>query len=313
MFNIKNLTKRIKNKKLRGNISLLVILVLLATSVITLLSINQITRLITYWNQTFNYFRAYYIAKAWTELWLAEVYNREDGFNNKIPKESSIVSWNLLEEYSTFNPYFDTIITWSFKYLTNDARESNECNSWNTIRLGTGEWIMLSLFSDTTTETKKILSGWTDSNSISPLNQNKIKKIQLETPLHSSDPSKLTFAFFTYEEITEGWINDYAMGDIIVKTDRSTNNLNDFLNNDDAESLMNSNSKKYLTIKNSGTWNEVYEFCVTINSNNDLIPYSNSLITTVWHYGDTEVGIQSIVKKWVPDWTLNVIDKTSWS
>lgn len=309
MFNIKNLTKRIKNKKLRGNISLLVILVLLATSVITLLSINQITRLITYWNQTFNYFRAYYIAKAWTELWLAEVYNREDGFNNKIPKESSIVSWNLLEEYSTFNPYFDTIITWSFKYLTNDARESNECNSWNTIRLGTGEWIMLSLFSDTTTETKKILSGWTDSNSISPLNKDKIEKIKLETPLYSSDPSKLTFAFFTYKYDNE--IKDYVMDDIIVKTDQNTNNLENFLKND-AEYLMDNNSKKYLTIKNSGTWNEVYEFCIT-TENESLIPYSNSLITTVWHYGDTEVGIQSIVKKWVPDWTLNVIDKTSWS
>lgn len=311
MFNIKDLTKRIRNKKLKGNISLLVILVLLATSVITLLSINQIMRLISYWNQTFNYFRAYYIAKAWTELWLAEVNNRGDGFNNRIESGSSIISWNLLEEYSAFNPYFDTTITWSFIYLTNDVRESNECNTWNTIRLGTGEWIMLSLFSDTTTGTKKILSGWTDSDNISQFDNNKIKKIKLETTQHSSDPSKLTFAFFTYEEITEGWFNDYAMGDIIVKTDKSTNNLNDFLN-DDAESLMNNNSKKYLTIKNSGTWNEVYEFCVT-TENESLIPYSNSLITTIWHYGDTEVGIQSIVKKWVPDWTLNVIDKTSWS
>lgn len=307
MFNIKNLTKRIKNKKLRGNISLLVILVLLATSVITLLSINQITRLITYWNQTFNYFRAYYIAKAWTELWLAEVNNRGDGFNNRIESGSSIVSWNLLEEYSAFNPYFDTIITWSFKYITNDARESNECNTWNTIKLGTGEWIMLSLFYDKTTETKKILSEWTDSNSISPLSKDKIKKIELTAPQSNNNPAKLTFAFFTYKEESSDWIINYVMDDIIVKTSQNINNLGQFLNND-AKSLIESDSKrKYLTIKNSGTWDEVVEFCITTENSNEFIPYSNSLITTIWHYGDTEVGIQSIVKKWVPDWTINVI------
>lgn len=307
MFNIKNLTKRIKNKKLKGNISLLVILVLMATSVITLLSINQIMRLISYWNQTFNYFRAYYLAKAWTELWLAEVNNREDGFNNRIESGSSIVTWNLLEEYLAFNPYFDTIITWSFKYITNDVRESNDCNTWNTIKLGTGEWIMLSLFSDTTTETKNILSGWTDSNSILPLKNDKIKKIKLKTLQNNNNLNKLTFAFFTYKKTSNDWIIDYVMDDIIVETDKSPNHLEDFLNNP----LTDSEKRKYLTIKNSGTWDEVYEFCVTIDNNNDLVPYSNSLITTIWHYGDTEVGIQSIVKKWVPDWTLNVLGEQS--
>ena len=39
------------------------------------------------------------------------------------------------------------------------------------------------------------------------------------------------------------------------------------------------------------------------------IPYSNFLITVFWYYGDMEVGLQSVVKKWVPDWTLNVLDE----
>ena len=62
--------------------------------------------------------------------------------------------------------------------------------------------------------------------------------------------------------------------------------------------------KWYLTIKNS--WDKDVEFCVTMGGK--LIPYSDSLITVFWHYGDMEVGLQSVVKKWVPDWTLNVIN-----
>jgi len=301
MFNIKNLTKKVKNKKLKGNISLLVILVLLATSVITLLSINQITRLISYWNQTFNYFRAYYLAKAWTELWLAEVYNREDGFNHKVLSWSEIVSWNLVWNFAGFNPYFNMTISWSFETLTNDVRNS-ECK-WNKINLSTGAWIMLSLFYDKTHQTHEILSGWTDEKNIIPLNGEWIKKLTLQ---NWNWANKLTFALFTYKKDKD--IGDYLMDDIVVETDKSANDLNAFLNSTGTAPLINdtNTNKKYLTIKNSGTWNEVIEFCISID-NKTLIPYSNSLITTIWHYGDTEVGIQSIVKKWVPDWALNVI------
>ena len=88
---MKRLISKIKYKRLKGNISLLVILILLASSVISLLSINQIQRLLTYWNMTFNYFRAFYLAKAWTELWLTEVYNSGDGFNHSISGDNLII------------------------------------------------------------------------------------------------------------------------------------------------------------------------------------------------------------------------------
>lgn len=307
MFNLKNLTKKIKNKKLKGNISLLVILILLATSVITLLSINQIQRLITYWNQTFNYFRAYYLAKAWTELWLAEVYNRGDGFNHSVTGGNSIVTWNLVWDYSGFNPYFNMTISWSFLYLTNDIRESEECLDENRIRLETGAGVMLSLFSDITKWTKKILTWWEPE--IKAMNKEEIKKLQLEKDSPSANNS-LTFAFFTYKLTNnEEGEDDYTIDDIIVEKGKDPKDLNSFLSSD-AKYLVDStdtNTKKYLTIKNS--WEEPVEFCITIKSKDIPIPYSNSLITVVWHYGGTEVGIQSIVKKWVPDWTLNVWGK----
>ena len=102
------------------------------------------------------------------------------------------------------------------------------------------------------------------------------------------------------------------MDDIIVKNGQTPSQFSSFLTDPDVSSLINGSdgkTKKYLTIKNS--WNSNVKFCISMG--NDDIPYSNSLITVFWHYGDMEVWIQSIVKKWVPDWTLNVLDEPSGS
>ncbi len=298
---MKKLIAKIRNKRLKGNISLLVILVLLASSVISLLSINQIQRLMTYGNMTFNYFRAFYLAKAGTELGLTEVYNSEDWFSHSVRRESAIVTWNLLSEYSGFNPYFDMTITWKFLNLTEDISKSEICDSWNKLKLDPLAWIMLSLFYDTTSWTHNILSEWT--HNIKPLSLDDIKSIKLEDATPST---KLTFAFFNYNKINNDGIIDYVMDDIVVETEKSPGDLSNFLSNSASSLVSNSSDeiKKYLTIKNS--WEQPVEFCVTMD--NKLIPYSDFLITVFWHYGDMEVWLQSIIKKWVPDWTLNVID-----
>jgi len=299
---MKTLLAKIRNKKLKGNVSLLVIFILLASSVISLLSINQIQRLLTYGNMTSNYFRAFYIAKAGTELWLTEVYNRGDGFN-QILSGDFITTWNFLPEYAWFEPHFNMTITWSFKLLTNDIRETDDCDG-NEIELAPNAWIMLSLFSDSVSWIPDILS---DNDNFAPLLPNTIR--QLEFKKSENISNNLTFAFFNYKRDDE--LDDYYMDNIVVKKNQS--DLKAFLTTDpDVSSLINgsdSGTKKYLTIKNS--WNSNVKFCISMG--NDDIPYSNSLITVFWHYGDMEVWIQSVVKKWVPDWTLNVLDEPSGS
>ncbi len=280
---MKKLLRKIRNKRLKGNVSLLVILILLASSVISLLSINQIQRLLSYGNMTFNYFRAFYLAKAGTELWLTEVYYRGDGFNQVLSGDF-ITTWNFLSGYEWFEPHFNMTITGSFATLTNDIRDS-EC-SWNKIKLATWAGIMLSLFSDNTQgmSLKEILSG-----DIKPNNLEYFRNLSLSDSL--AWDSELTFAFFTYS-------NNGEMTDIVVSTWKD---LKDFLKNKSIPEGQN----WYLTIKNS--WAEDVEFC--IYKDWALIPYSDFLITVFWHYGDMEVGLQSVVKKWVPDWTLNVLDE----
>ena len=189
-------------------------------------------------------------------------------------------------------------ITGSFATLTNDVRNS-ECNDENKIRLTSWAWIMLSLFSDKLSKSdssiKEILSDYSWVNALSDNNIKSIKLISQNWLVY------LTFWLFDYDD-------DWNMSNIFVETWYNLETILDHLDDEDSYGKkLEWKDRKYLTIKNPGTWNEVAEFCITMS--NEPIPYSDSLITVFWHYGDMEVWLQSIVKKWVPDWTLNVLDE----
>jgi len=287
---MKKLFLKIRKKRLKGNISLLIIIVLLASSVIALLSINQIQRLLSYGNMTFNYFRSFYLAKAWTELWLAEIYYSEAGFKHTINSWDAIVTWNLVWNYTWFNPYFTMSITWSFAYITNDIRFSNGCSGDNKIILYSWDWIVLPLFKDDTVWLISNILTW-HSNPIS-LNESFIEDIQF-TELTPADPPELTFWLFSYE-------ND-SMEDFVVKT---WTNLTYFLQNNIENIHTDGSKKNYLTIMNYN--DESVSFCIQ-NSSNNLIPYSDFLLTVHANYWDMEVWIQSVIKKEVPWWFMNVL------
>lgn len=284
---MKNFIAKLRNRRLKGNVSLLVIFILLASSVIALLSINQIQRLLTYGNMTFNYFRAFYLAKAWTELGLTEVYYREAWFEQTINSWDAIVTENFWI-YTGFNTHFTMNISWNFLYLTDDVRYTNECDEENKITLGTGDWIMLSLFVDEMSWLDNILSSSENDDNIKQLTPEEIKRIDFW-----NDVWNFKFWIFAYE-----W---WDMIDIIVN---DWNDLNTFW--DEVSKFLNDykeKRRKYLTIKNS--WDEPVSFCIYWKW---YIPYSDSLITVRGNYGDMEVWLQSVVKKEVPSWSLNVLE-----
>jgi hypothetical protein len=297
---MKEIILKIRNRRLKGNVSLLVIFILLASSVIALLSINQIQHLLTYWNMTFNYFRAFYLAKAWTELWLTEVYYREAGFQQEIGTWDAVVTENLVWAYSWFNPYFTMNISWNFLYLTDDVRYTDKCDNGNRITLWAWEWIVLSLFMDKTHDINKILT-WTNKNNIYKFGEFDVEKIEMTNVSWSwivdEHQKKLTFWLFDYDD-------DWNMENIFVDQ-IALENLGNFLKK--IYYFDTSKNRRYLSIKNHLKWDEVVSFCIT-NSDKKLVPYADSLITVRGNYADMEVGLQSVVKRQSPSWSLNVLD-----
>jgi hypothetical protein len=94
------------------------------------------------------------------------------------------------------------------------------------------------------------------------------------------------------------------MESIFVETWTDLTTFLDKINNNGIKD----STRRYLTIKNPWNSNEVVSFCITTNGTNDiLIPYSDSLITVRGNYGDMEVWLQSVVKKEVPSWSLDVL------
>lgn len=285
MFKRKRITKKIKEKKLNGNISLLVILVLLASSVIALLSINQIQHLMTYGNMTFNYFRSYYLAKAWTELWLTEVYNRDSWFENHVQSGDAIVTENLVWIYTGFNPYFTMNIQSSFKVLTDDVRFG--CEEWNRIELWAWDGIVIPLFKDATRWTNNILTSinW----NLVGLSTSAIQNIKFKHI--SPDNTDFIFWYFVFDEYQN-------MSSINVKT---WTNLHTFIGS------LGSNlggNQKYLTIKNSS--DRAVEICVWWEMD-QVLPYSDAIVTVQANYADMEVWLQSVVKRQTPSWSMNVL------
>lgn len=285
MFKREKIIKKMKVKKLNGNISLLVILVLLASSVIALLSINQIQHLMTYWNMTFNYFRSYYLAKAWTELWLTELYNRDSWFENMVESGDAIVNDNLVWNYVAFNPYFTMDIESNFDILTDDIRFG--CENWNKIELLPWDGVVIPLFKDETQGTKNILNP--TIGDLKGLKENEIRSIKFK----DNNPNNLNLIFWYF--VFKG----QDMYDIEV------------VNWSDLESFLNSlhvydGDKKYLTIKNPPKSDSAVEFCIEWGKNQKL-SYSDAIITVRWNYANMEVWLQSVVKRQSPSWSLNVL------
>lgn len=239
---------------------------------------------------TFNYFRAFYLAKAWTELWLTEVYHREAWFEHTISSWDSIITENLVWIYTWFSPYFTMNISWNFLNLTNDVRYTDSCDDNNKIVLGTWEGVVLSLFTDTTSWSQQILT-WTNESNIEWLSNDEIKQLTMGSTMISS----WWWDYFIF------WLFGYDgedMWNIFVKT---WSDLKNFLTQY-IDSV--GGTRRYLSIKNPWTWDEMVSFCIY---GNWLIPYSDSLITVRGNYADMEVGLQSVVKIQSPSWSLNVL------
>jgi len=83
-------------KKKSGNISILVIFVLLASSLLGILSMNFVQQMIQQSAVVNSYYKTYYLSKAWLELGLAQIKHRGIGFNYTVNTGDQIVLDNFL-------------------------------------------------------------------------------------------------------------------------------------------------------------------------------------------------------------------------
>lgn len=132
------------NKNRKWNISILVIFVLLASSVIGILTMNFVKQLMNYTESVYSYNKAYYHSKAWMELSLVQMDNLWLWFSR------NIWSWNNEIFTSNFDcDYcgFEIDIEGKSKIWSKNFWNQDTCELSNALFLEDGASLILPMFS----------------------------------------------------------------------------------------------------------------------------------------------------------------------
>ena len=295
---MKNLFK-ISNR-LHWHVSILIILVLLASSLVWLLTMNFLKQMVSYTNETYSYHKSYYFAKAWLELSLVEIDNSWIGFSNVLSWSSPIFLENFDCEYC----WFDVNLQWKTKYLSDKFRLSNECNDDTAFLLKSRESFVLPMFSqnlvssniEVFSEPKYNFDLLKYRKSLDFVQNQKIKpwwEVNLWLIILSGNDINRDYLFIKSYSISENILKDYF------------DSFDDFYW---YKLLDGAKFLSFLLISNA--WTEDLSFCIHSDkvsywwvSQDAYLPTMNFYISSIWHYLNRSVGLQAIYGQAIP-WFL---------
>ena len=129
------------------------ILVLLACSLMGILSMNFLNNLLSYTDNSYSYYKSYYYAKAWLELALTEIDNSDVWFSQEI-SINNVINNNFGWEEEWFN----VSILWRSTFLSNEFWKTSDCNEITALSIP-AKWSMtLPMFYDNSSDYNTILS-----------------------------------------------------------------------------------------------------------------------------------------------------------
>ncbi len=128
--------------KIKWNISILVIFVLLASSLMWVLTMHFVKQMMSYTSQINDYYKSYYISKAGLELALTEIDNAGIGFFRDSNDQDDIFEQN----FDCSNCDLDLSIQWRSNHVSDSFWLSTGCDDNNAFVLNRWESFVLPLF-----------------------------------------------------------------------------------------------------------------------------------------------------------------------
>lgn len=131
--------------KKQGNISIMVLFVLLASSLIWVLTMGFVNQMISSSNSILSYYKAYYISNAWIELLLTEAKNKGIWF------EFAIWTWSPIfqDNFECKECDFTAKMEWRSTTLSKEFWKETSGSCLSPIVLEQGESLMIPLIRDT--------------------------------------------------------------------------------------------------------------------------------------------------------------------
>lgn len=278
--------------KKKWNISILVIFVLLASSLLGVLAMNFIQSMMKQSATVYNYYQSYYLAKAWTELALAELGHRGVGFEQTF-SDPNFLTGNFLCAGRCSMSFG---LSWTSTNLSQQFWTDELCQSPFSLT----KWasLILPVFRDTSDHDLpgNFASGVTYIN-LFPI----LDTLQLVVKAWSQKTITFGLLILSWEELASNGIF-FRTGSL------SDPDLSAFI--DDATAYVVKQSIHYtkpdlserffFMISNSSSSN--ISFCLTAQK---PLPTQQYYIKSRWTYDRQKLGLEAVYKQPIPDFLLN--------
>ena len=296
----------LKYRKLNWNISILVILVLLACSLMGILSMNFLNNLISYTDNSYSYYNSYYYAKAWLELALTEIDNSDVWFSHEI------WFWDVINQNFSNEGAFNVNIMWRSTFLSNKFWQNRVCDETTALSIP-AKWSMtLPMFYDDSSDYNTIFSS---INSIHLLSNDRNKlsvqylwdwysypKLDVWVIFQSWDSILWDYIYMTWLDFKENFFKNYFQEFGMLYWEEPWNN-----------SMGNDPYLSYIVISNP-TDDEV-KFCIDAWSDTSYKVYwwptTKYFISSRWEYRGKTVWLQAIYAQPLPSFFINPYVSTS--
>lgn len=296
-------------KKKSGNISILVIFVLLASSLLGILSMNFVQQMMKQSAVVNSYYKSYYLAKGWLELGLVQLSHRDVGFEYTTHTGDLIMSGNFLCGDTCG---LSTSISGTASLLSQKFWQGSGCE-YPYVLTGGGT-VIVPLFRDITTWSVEVtLGSWVDYQNLAQL----FKNDQIEVISEFGGDARFGILILSGEDLSQNgiffqkwnlknWLPGFrASFEIYLWTiDSHLYPLESRLAQTyDTSRLIENNFKMYLLISNDSSQEET--FCLSVQQPQQnlealVLPTDTFLLQSQATYANQQVVLDASYAQPIP-------------
>lgn len=299
----------------RWNISILVIFVLLASSLLGVLSMTFVQQMMRQSAVVNSYYKAYYLSKGWIELGLVTIKHRDVGFEYVVNTWDAIV----IDNFSTGSNYsFSMNISGTAPLLSKKFRQGSGCES--PYVLTGGESFVVPLFKDNSSwPIAKMLGTWRDYKNLADIFKNSDQKMDFVLSgfawdvtfgilILSGDELSPNGIFFQTWTLAQWWLSSFrdAFQRYLATIDPTLYPTESQLkDNYDQSWLIDHWFKMYLLISNTSP--SETSFCIAVKTLSDeplwyvdVLPTDTFFIQSQASYGNQKVALDASYAQPIP-------------
>ncbi len=280
--------------KKKGNISLLILFVLVACSLLGIIAVQYTKHIAIQTNQVYNYYKTYYLAKWWSEIWLSLMQLRWAWYALDIEENSNFVKQNI----NTGNA-FSLKIQWRWNLLSSWHPSDNECT--NPITIASWQNYILPLFLDNPDD---FLQNHFSNQKYYTNKSDILKSITIE----NNDQSRINIWIIisSWWELNEYWIFFtswiFQWDDFFEKFSETIQTTFETTNDQTVINRQNWDLQNYVIIANKSQ--KELTFCLKLPEWEEL-SLSKTYISSFWYAGNKKLWLETIYQQPIPSYLID--------